>query len=91
MTVGELIEILEGFDPEAAVYILEQPQWPFEYSIKGVLARNDFTEVDPEAANYASEDRWSAREDSLPGSDVFILEGSQLRYGNSKAWDAAER
>ena len=91
MTVGELIEILEGFDPDAAVYILEQPAWPFEFSIEGVVSRNDFTEADFEAPGQTSEERWSARNDSLPGNDVFILEGSQMRYGNSKAWDTAER
>lgn len=33
MTVGELIEYLEDFDPEAEVRLAEQPQWAFEYSV----------------------------------------------------------
>lgn len=37
MTVGELIEMLQDFDEEAEVRLAEQPSWPFEYSIGGVI------------------------------------------------------
>jgi heme oxygenase len=33
MTAQELIEILEGMDPDAEVRFASQPSWPFEYSI----------------------------------------------------------
>ena len=36
MTVGELIEILEGFDTDMEVRIAEQPRYPMEYEIDGV-------------------------------------------------------
>ncbi len=32
MTVGELIEYLEDFGPEAEVRLAQQPQWAFEYT-----------------------------------------------------------
>ena len=33
MTVKELMELLEEQDPEAEVRLMEQPNWPFEYSL----------------------------------------------------------
>ena len=30
MTVGELVDLLEEFDPEAPIRIAWQPYWPFE-------------------------------------------------------------
>jgi hypothetical protein len=33
MTVGELIEYLSDFDPEAEVRLAQQPRWAFEYSV----------------------------------------------------------
>jgi hypothetical protein len=97
MKVRELIEILEELDPEASVYLMSQQNWPFEVAIHGVTVREEFTESDDEdddgrEAPAASEhDRWSARPESLPRNDVFIVEGSQLRYGSKEAWDAAYR
>lgn len=37
MTVRELIEELEGMNPEAEVRFASQPSWPFEYSVSGVV------------------------------------------------------
>ena len=97
MKVRDLIELLEGMDPNADVFIMAQPSWPFEHSLSGVCQRSDFTEADEcdddeeveerEEAPRAR-DRWSASESQLPGNDVFLVEGSQLRYGNKNAWDA---
>ena len=77
MTVQELIEALEEYDPEATVHLMEQPSWPFEYSIDAVKARCEFGGGDDEEEN----------EDDLNGSDVFLLEGRQLRYGSKDAWE----
>lgn len=97
MKVSDLIELLEGMDPDADVFIMAQPNWPFEHSLSGVCQRSDFTEADDcdeeeeveelEEAPRAR-DRWSTSESQLPGNDVFLIEGSQLRYGNKNAWDA---
>lgn len=35
----------------------------------------------------AWKDRWSAQDYELPKSDVFLVEGSQTRYGMKVAWD----
>jgi hypothetical protein len=97
MKVRELIEILEELDPEASVYLMSQQNWPFEVAIHGVTVREEFTESDDEdddggeAPAASGHDRWSARPESLPRNDVFIVEGSQLRYGSKEAWDAAYR
>ncbi len=96
MKVSDLIELLEVMDPDADVYIMAQPNWPFEHGLSGVCQRSDFTEAD-ECDDDDEEngedtprgrDRWSASESQLPGNDVFLVEGSQLRYGNKNAWDA---
>ena len=98
MKVSDLIELLEGMDPNADVFIMTQPSWPFEHGLSGVCQRSDFTEPDEcdeddqEVAELEDaprgRDRWSASESQLPGNDVFLVEGSQLRYGNKNAWDA---
>ena len=41
MTVAELMELLEQFDPHMEVRLAEQPKWPFEYSIEDVVGHND--------------------------------------------------
>ena len=93
MLVSELIEILEGLDPNAAVWIAVQPTYPFEHSCAGICERRDFADCDDDAAEdvAADSDRWSASESELPASDVLILAGSQARHGNKDAWDAARR
>ena len=37
MTVRELIEELEYLDPNMEVRFASQPNWPFEYDIRGVV------------------------------------------------------
>jgi heme oxygenase len=37
MTAQELIEILEGMEPDAEVRLAMQPQWAFEYSISAAV------------------------------------------------------
>ena len=91
MKVQDLIELLEAQDPNAEVYLMSQQNWPFEHRIYGVAARADFTEEDVGFEPDDGGDRWGAAEASLPGSDVFIVEGGQTRYGNKAAWDAAQR
>jgi hypothetical protein len=77
MKVHQLIELLEGADPNADVCLMSQPAWPLEYAVAGIAVREDFAE-DGEAAD-------------LQPNDVFILEGAQLRYGSEAAWRARRR
>mgnify|MGYP000940667500 CR=1 FL=1 len=41
MTVQELINELERFDPGMEVRFAAQPNWPFEYSINSTVESND--------------------------------------------------
>lgn len=85
MKVKELIEILEGMNPEAEVYTMSQKQWPFENVVKAVVERDLFEEVDREEEDAkAQEDPYYRRKTV---DDVFIVEGKQIRYGNKEAWD----
>jgi hypothetical protein len=95
MKVSELIELLSDLDPNAEVYMMSQRNYPFEVALDGVAVREDFAECDDEDeaddADYEApspHDRWSTPESKLPRNDVFLLEGQQLRYGSSAAWDA---
>ena len=94
MTVAELIDHLEGCDPEATVRIMMQESWPFENSILGIAQRSDFTdECDCDAPAGEHEDGCPASDDDygdpeLAANDVFIVEGRQERYGSRAAWEA---
>ncbi len=46
MTVRELIEELEGMNPEAEVRFASQPSWPFEYSVAAVVGFSEDDEDD---------------------------------------------
>ena len=91
MKVHELIEILQDMDPEATVWLMVQPNYPFEHRLGGVCQRSDWAEEDPEAEPWTDRDRWGASESQLPGNDVFILDGGQARYGAAAAWEAGRR
>jgi hypothetical protein len=87
MKVQDLIRILGDCDPEADVYVMAQRSYAFECALHGVAERRAFVETydDDEAAASASTDADRRR------TDVFLVEGSQLRYGSRDAWDAARR
>ena len=86
MTVEELIEILEDMDPDAEVLLVHQRQWPFECSLAGVTTREEV--VGPDGEEDPGRDlAWNSP--PRRGSDIFLLEGEQLRYGNAAAWDVA--
>jgi|HubBroStandDraft_6_1064221.scaffolds.fasta_scaffold4931696_1 hypothetical protein len=96
MKVSELIEILEECDADADVWLMSQENYPFECRLAGVAVREEFTDV--EEANESedherpsSHDRWATLDEKLPGSDVFLLEGGQVRYGSQAAWEARRR
>ena len=81
MTVGELLERLQDLDPEMEVRLMTQMNWPFENSIVGICTRSEM---------HAEQD---GDEDAEPDSDaeeiLYIVEGQQICYGDSAAWDAA--
>jgi hypothetical protein len=87
MKVKDLIEFLEDCDPEASVLIVTQSHWPFENSVHGVALREDVGSDE----GCDDDDDESRFPEGTSGSDVLIVEGSQLRYGSRAAWDAARR
>jgi hypothetical protein len=81
MKVRELIELLRRFDIEAEVVITTQPNYPMEHAVAGVTLR---AELGDEPGHG----------DEPPGSaptDVMLVEGRWLRYGDLAAWDSARR
>jgi len=85
MTVQELIDILQDQNPDADVRLMTQQSWPFENNIRGVTDSEEL--------------RRAAGEDDEPPCDcgdpecedpdpvVYIVEGSQLGYGDKNAWN----
>ena len=76
MTVRELIRILEELPPSATVLLGTQQSYPFESELAGVVQREDFS--------HREDEDW---EHGVEPDDVLLLEGDQLRYGNSDAWE----
>lgn len=77
MKVAKLIELLEYCDPEATVILMTQEGWPFENELRDVVIREDILDL--------NEGETIMGDGSNP-SDVFLVEGKQLRYGNKNAW-----
>ncbi len=93
MKVHQLIEILDELDSDGDVYIMVQPEWPFECALSGVAIREDFTVADEEDGEptCAPGDRWTTPASMLPRNDVFLVVGDQVRYGDGRAWDVVRR
>lgn len=87
MTVSQLIEILSEFDGDAHVLIGSQPSWPFEYSVAGIAVREDFDEADQGGDDDYGTFNLSSGDASKRGTDVILLEGSQLAYGSKDMWN----
>lgn len=88
MKVKQLIAHLEEQDPEAEVLIMNQRNWPFEHTVFGVTAR---WEVEQSEEDYTGEPPPEPRPDGSASTDVFIVEGSLLRYGSKTAWEVVAR
>ena len=86
MTVSELIEILQDMAPSARVLIMSQQTWPFENAVVGVTIREEIMRADADE-DGDEEDREFEYDEGTAATDVFIVEGSQLRYGSKAAWD----
>jgi hypothetical protein len=89
MKVKQLIAILEAHDPEATVLIMSQQSWPSENAVYGVTTRSELEETDE--ADGEDADAPAPGRDGRAASDVFIVEGTQLRYGSKTAWEVAAR
>jgi len=84
MTVDELIERLTEYRDvlggDTEVRSMQQPSWPFEYSIDGLVSTEEMREG-------CDDDEGDGDDDSEAETKVFILEGTQLCYGSKSAWD----
>ena len=89
MKVSELIELLEEQDPDAEVLVMMQQNWPFECSLAGVTTREEMLRADREDRD--EDDEEPRLESGTAKSDVFLVEGQQLRYGSKTAWQVATR
>ncbi len=100
MNVRQLKELLEDLDDNVEVRLMIQQSWPFECSIRGgitdkeiVSARTEhdadkdweyLTEDERKIALEEKKEAWAA--ESNPGV-LYLLEGSQLGYGDKIAWE----
>lgn len=77
MTVKELIEILEDFDPETEVRLATQPNYPLQHNVAGVVHTSELT-ADAVQAYTGDKDAEVA----------WILEGStpEQPYGSKDWW-----
>lgn len=77
MIVSELIEMLQELDPDANVLIMAQQNWPFENGVSHVTTREDMLRSNEDVVY----------ENGTSATDVFIVEGRQLRFGSKAAWN----
>lgn len=91
MKVSELIELLEEQDPDAEVLVMSQPNWPFELRLAGVTTREEMLRADRDEDGDGDDDEEPRFEGGMAKSDVFLVEGEQLRYGSKTAWSVATR
>ena len=82
MTLNELIVRLEEYRGELGddceVRLMTQQNWPFENAITGLVSGTEINESD-------EDDDACVKDDAV----VYIVEGTQLKYGSKRAWDAA--
>ena len=82
MTLNELIERLEEYrdlhGEDCEVRLMTQQNWPFENAITGLVSGAEINDTDDEDD-----------EDVETDAVVYIVEGTQLKYGSKRAWEAA--
>lgn len=83
MKLRDLINILEEIEVELGdgdheVLLMNQQNWPYEYTISQVVIRKELDASDDEDVNPQS--------DGASPTDIFLVEGRQLRYGSKEAW-----
>lgn len=69
----------ENMDPNARVLTMSQKNFPFENEVVGVCSRENLSEPNKS---------WDKDFLGRPtfGTDVFIIEGDQLKYGDKATW-----
>jgi hypothetical protein len=80
MRVADLIEYLESQNPDADVRMQVQPNWPFETTISGACTQSCLLAIDGDS--FDPTEPGATKPDT-----VFLIQGSQLKYGNKAAWE----
>lgn len=75
--IDRLIEYRDVLGGDTEVRTMQQPSWPFEYSIEGLVSTDEMRPEDNDEDDSETETE----------TKVFILEGTQLCYGSRSAWD----
>jgi len=70
LTVGDIIEILEGYPLDAYIHIVEKYGKSYEYNIVGVLNREEIGDISTLDEN----------------NDVLIISGLKLKRHNELIW-----
>jgi len=70
---------------------MTQSSWPFEYSIRGITSRDEILRADGDVSDESDESDDGKLANGCERNDVFLVEGTQLRYGAKAAWDLATR
>jgi hypothetical protein len=83
MKVHELIELLQGYDPDTEVMIAHQPNWPLRETIQSVASLEDIRE-DDEDWTAATDDEQQAEEDA-EGNVVYLVAGGHPWDGSPYA------
>jgi len=55
VTAQDLIEVLEGLNPDSEVLLAMQPAWPFEYSIGNIIEYPEAPQGDDATKIYIGE------------------------------------
>jgi hypothetical protein len=100
MNVRQLRELLEDLDENIEIRLMIQQAWPFECSVRGAITDKELisartehdadkdwehlSEGERKRALKAKQEAWAA--ESNP-EVLYLLEGSQLGYGDKIAWE----
>lgn len=91
MTIRELKDIIDSIDEEdldQGVYMLQQPNWPFTYSVSQAdyIPAGAFEEPEEgEEEDFEHPHDYYSDEDKRPG--LYLAEGRQLAYAGSVELD----
>ena len=82
MTIGELKDLIEGYEDDVEIRWAAQPSWPFEYSISDAqvveVADDECEECGGEGCETCHGTGFTTPELTTP--IVYLVEGQQLAY-----------
>ena len=106
MNIRELRTIIEDLDDEVEVRFMAQPNWPFEYEVRGAVTFDQLVDfqLNEHEGDPDNEDNPVELFEPASGNDpgyfgrgpycgsgiLWLTEGIQLGYGTSDVWAADE-